>query len=142
MKASIVVFLSALFGSALTQTIALPSDLTDGAYIISINGAGKQIVQDVTASRASTTGPTSAEAPPLNVTIPGRLRKRYPWPSNTFPVCSEGDWMLQSDFYDHSFNAFWDSCKANGNHKFPRGSVFANYQGQSVSYMCGKISPT
>ncbi|KAE9578277.1 hypothetical protein CGMCC3_g5660 [Colletotrichum fructicola] len=27
-------------------------------------------------------------------------------------------------------------CKANGDHKFPKNTVFANYQGTSVSYMC------
>jgi hypothetical protein len=133
MKLSSIFFLSAAFGSALSQTIQLP-DLADGSYIISIDGDGKQIWTDITAN--VTNAPPPAIPKPDAVSTNSRLRKRFSWPSGTYPWCPGGDWFLQNDFYQHSWGAFYDNCASGGDHKFPKNSVLAEYQGSSVSYMC------
>ncbi|KAK4466370.1 hypothetical protein QBC42DRAFT_327799 [Cladorrhinum samala] len=132
MKFSPVLLISAIFGSALADSITLPESLPNGSYLISVGADGKPTWTEVatanvtdTPKRDITPGSTSA-----------RLGKRFPWPSQTYPYCPGGDWFLLSDFYDHAWNAFYDSCYANGNHKFPQGTVFANYQGNAVAYMC------
>ncbi|KAH9204366.1 hypothetical protein DL95DRAFT_398582 [Leptodontidium sp. 2 PMI_412] len=133
MKLSSVLALSAAFSSALSQTIQLP-ELADGTYLISIDGDGKQILTDMT---VNTTDTTPVAIPKRETTsINSRINKRFNWPSGTYPWCPGGDWFLQSDFYDHGWDAFYGACAANGDYKFPRGSVFVQYQGNSVSYMC------
>lgn len=133
MKLSSILFLSAASGSALSQTIELP-DLADGSYIISIDGDSQITWTDITANVTN--------SPPLAIpkhdaaSTSSRLRKRYNWPSGTYPWCPGGDWLLQDDFYQHSWNAFYSACAAGGDNQFPANSVFVQYQGTAVSYMC------
>ncbi|OIW24351.1 hypothetical protein CONLIGDRAFT_718716 [Coniochaeta ligniaria NRRL 30616] len=131
MKFSTILSLSAALSTALAQTFTLPA-LANGSYILSIDGDGNQVATEVTT--ANVTDTTSKRD--FTSTINSRINKRFNWPSGTYPWCPGGDWFLQDDFYNHGFSAFYDSCYANGNHKFPAGTVFANYQGTSVSYMC------
>ncbi|KAK1994598.1 hypothetical protein LX36DRAFT_583993 [Colletotrichum falcatum] len=131
MKLSSIFLSAAAVGTALAETIQLP-ELADGTYIISLDGEGKPTWTDVTVN-------ATGSAPPATRDVAGsgpRVNKRFNWPSGTYPWCPGGDWFLENDFYQHGFNAFYDSCAANGDHKFPRNTVFANYQGTSVSYMC------
>lgn len=139
MKVTLNLLSIVVIASATYQGITLPSNLKDGAYIITINEGGNRTIQDITVNIAAA-GASFLNTVSINAKLFGRHRKRYPWPTGTSPVCPGGDWMVQTDFYDRAFNAFWDQCRINGNNKFPRGSVFANYQGESVGYMCGKIS--
>ncbi|KAB5511540.1 hypothetical protein GE09DRAFT_1047562 [Coniochaeta sp. 2T2.1] len=132
MKLSNILPFSAFIASSLAQTFTLPS-LADGSYIISLDSSGNQVATSLATDNTTT---VTQRDVPLPVVINSRINKRFNWPSGTYPWCPGGDWFLQSDFYDHGFSAFWDSCAANGAHKFPAGTVFANYQGTSVSYMC------
>ncbi|KAI8226648.1 hypothetical protein K4K57_008883 [Colletotrichum sp. SAR 10_99] len=54
-----------------------------------------------------------------------RANNRYNWPSGTYPWCPVGDWFLKNDFYQHGWDAFYAQCKANGDRKFPKNTVFA-----------------
>ncbi|KAK3377956.1 hypothetical protein B0H63DRAFT_547580 [Podospora didyma] len=106
MKLSPILFLSAVFGSAMAQSITLP-DLPDGSYIISIGSDGKP-----------TEGPTSQPTSPLRVLLR--------------PPCGSA----MNDFYNYGWNAFYNMCAAGGSHKWPQGTVITQYQGTSVTYMC------
>jgi hypothetical protein len=115
MKFSSIVFLSAAFGSALSLSVQLPH-LADGTYLISIDGASKQILTDITANTTDAPPRTAIpkrEAASVSSRL-GNLDKRYTWPSGTYPWCPGGDWFLFTDFYDHSRNAFYDACAAGG----------------------------
>lgn len=133
MKLSSIFLSATAVGSALAETIQLP-DLADGSYIISIDGEGKPTWTDIT---VNTIDSAPAAIPKRDgASNSFRANKRYNWPSGTYPWCPGGDWFLENDFYQHGWDAFYAQCKANGDHKFPKNTVFANYQGTSVSYMC------
>jgi hypothetical protein len=138
MKFSTAISISAAVGLVIAQGFTLP-DLADGSYIISIGGDGSQIATALpdAVNETTTTEAASAKRGAAAGGVNSRIvNKRFNWPSGTYPWCPGGDWFLQDDFYNHGFSAFWDSCNANGGHKFPANTVFANYQGTSVSYMC------
>ncbi|KAF0321397.1 hypothetical protein GQ607_011400 [Colletotrichum asianum] len=133
MKISFILISTAAVVSALAEIIQLP-DFSDGSYIISIDGKGKPTWTDIT---VNTTDSAPAAIPKRDAASNSfRANKRYNWPSGTYPWCPGGDWFLQNDFYQHGWDAFYAQCKANGDHKFPKNTVFANCQGTSVSYMC------
>ncbi|KAK3994463.1 hypothetical protein QBC44DRAFT_367643 [Cladorrhinum sp. PSN332] len=110
MKFSPILFISALCGSALADTIQLPN-LPDGNYLISLGEDGKAAWTELPAGNV-----TDAPAPVIS--------KR----GSTS--------LLQNDFYNHGWDAFYATCAAGGNKKYPKNTVVANYQGTSVSYMC------
>jgi hypothetical protein len=136
MKLIFILSLATFFGTALSS-IKLPENLADGTYILSFDNDGKEVWTDITAS--------VIDAPPhqgskFNVTGDGttsNLHKRsFNWPSGTYASCPGGDWFLQKEFYDRSWNSFWNACRSNGNHKFPRGTGLFQTQGTALSYMC------
>lgn len=133
MKLSSILPLSVAFSTALSHTFTLP-ELADGAYVISLDVNGKQVVTDVVVN-ATDAAPSTIPKRETTI-INSRINKRYNWPSGTYPWCPGGDWFLQADFYDHGWNAFYSGCLANGNNKFPAGTLYVQYQGNSVSYMC------
>lgn len=119
MKLSLVLYLLAAFDTALSIAVpssatvsgkfTIPTNLGDGSYILSIGADGKQSVEDIT-SRIDGAIPAPAPAK-LNSTISSTLQKRgYNWPSGTYPACDDGFWMNEDDFYDHSFNTFWNGA--------------------------------
>ncbi len=61
--------------------------------------------------------PSSRNA--VQPTLCARLGKPFNWPSNTKPICPDGDWFLQDDFYNHGWNAFYAICAESGDHKYP-----------------------
>lgn len=133
MKLSSTLFLSTVFGCALSHAFQLP-DLPDGSYIITINGDGNPTWTDIA---ANTTDSPPPDAPKLiEDSTSSRLRKRFNWPSGTYAVCPGGNWFLQDEFYQRSWNAFYNTCYGGGEFKYPPLSALAQYQGTSVSYMC------
>ncbi|KAK4124421.1 hypothetical protein N657DRAFT_595284 [Parathielavia appendiculata] len=133
MKLSSILFSSAAFGSALSQTIQLP-ELPDGSYIMSLDDDGKLTWTDITANVTSSPAPAIPKRDAAGSS--SRIHKRFNWPSGTYPWCPGGDWFLLTDFYDHGWDAFYATCAAGGGYKFPRNTVLTEYQGTSVSYMC------
>ncbi|KAK4098750.1 hypothetical protein N658DRAFT_517879 [Parathielavia hyrcaniae] len=136
MKLSSLLVSTATLGLTLSQTIQLP-DLADGSYIISLDDDGKVTWTDITANVTASSPAAPAVIPKKRDTgSSSRIRKRFNWPSGTYPWCPGGDWFLQADFYDHGWDAFYATCAAGGGHRFPRNTVLTEYQGTSVSYMC------
>ncbi|KAK0702815.1 hypothetical protein B0H67DRAFT_499936 [Lasiosphaeris hirsuta] len=133
MKLSPILFISAAFASTLAHTIQLP-DLPDGSYLISIGEDGKPTWTEITANATDAPAPVVPKRGTNKIST--RLRKRFIWPSGTFPYCPGGDWFLQDDLYSHGWDAFWNMCWEGGNRRYPAHTTITQYQGSSVTYMC------
>ena len=87
---------------ALAESLTIPADLADGAYIISIDADGKQIMTEL-----GNINTTSTDSPANN-----EVGKRaIGWPSGTFASCPGGNWFRQDEFYNHAYNLFYSSFK-------------------------------
>ncbi|KAK3398165.1 hypothetical protein B0T20DRAFT_353832 [Sordaria brevicollis] len=124
MKFTTLLSLFSLASSAMAKSLVIPQDLADGAYIISEEADGTQITTDL-GNITSTTSTDSIVD-----------KRAVTWPSGTYPWCPGGNVFVDTDFYDHAWGLFYDSCKALGNSKIPNGGRLVVKWGSVVAYMC------
>lgn len=128
-------FLTTLVASlalfATSSAFVVPAEGEDGIYTVHVDETGQEVH-----TKIADLDPTTA----LNVTedAAAALDKRaVSWPSGTYPVCVNLQWLGHWDFYDGgAWNYFYNACYDVGSQRFYNGDSLYSRYGTAVAYMC------
>ncbi|KAK6223100.1 hypothetical protein QIS74_03945 [Colletotrichum tabaci] len=117
---------------AASSAYVVPLEGEDGIYVVRTDGTGAEVhtkIADIDLSLANATAAaTDAE---------GLEKRAVAWPSGTYPVCVNLQWIGQWDFYNGgAWQYFYNGCLEEGGRRFYNGESLYSRYGTAVAYMC------